>query len=181
MNLDLYIFNLINGFTGRWQWLDYLAMFFAQYFEYFLWLCLFLFLAINFKKYWKMVLEAAIAAVFTKFVLAEMVRWLWFRPRPFVALNFIPLINQSAKEASFPSGHASFYFALSTIVYFYNKKLGIFFYVASFFIVIFRVFVGVHWPSDILAGAVLGILIGWLLNKLFKKYENYIPWGRRSI
>jgi undecaprenyl-diphosphatase len=87
------------------------------------------------------------------------------------------LINQSAKEASFPSGHASFYFALSTIVYLYNKKLGILFYVATIFIVVARVFVGVHWPSDVLAGAILGILMGWLLNKLFKRHAHKIIKG----
>lgn len=121
-----------------------------------------------------MVLEAFIAAVFTRFILTAIIRWLWFRPRPFVIENFIPLIDQSPKEASFPSGHASFYFALSTIVYCYNKKIGILFYAASFLIVISRVFVGVHWPSDILAGAVLGILMGWILNKLFRKHAHKI-------
>ena len=172
MNIDLYLFNLINGFAGRWAWLDYLGMFLAQYFEYFLWLCLLIFLAVNFKKYWKMVAEAVIAALFTRFVLVEFIRWLWFRPRPFVTLNFAPLISYSAKEPSFPSGHASFYFALSTIVYFYNKKAGILFYIASFLIVLARVFVGIHWPSDILAGAIIGILMGWILNKWFRRHGN---------
>lgn len=171
MNLDLVAFNFINGFSGRWPWLDYLGIFFARYFEYFLWLCLLLFLAVSFKRYWRMVLEAFIAAVFTRFVLTVIIRWLWFRPRPFVALNFSPLISQSAKEASFPSGHASFYFALSTIIYCYNKKIGALFYAASVLVVVSRVFAGVHWPSDILAGALIGILIGWVLNKLFQKFR----------
>ncbi len=177
MNLDLYLFNSINQFAGKWAWLDYLAMFFAQYFEYFLLLALLLFLAVNFRKYWRMALEAIVAAVFTRFVLAEIIRWLWFRPRPFIVENFIPLIDQSPKEGAFPSGHASFYFALSTIVYCYNKKAGILFYIASFLIVISRVFVGIHWPLDILAGAALGILMGWLLNKLFRKYAHKIIKG----
>jgi undecaprenyl-diphosphatase len=181
MNLDLYLFNLINGFAGKWKALDYSAMFCADYLGYVLIVVLIIFLAWNFKKYWRMVLEAMIAAVFTKFILVEIIRHLWVRLRPFVSLNFVPLINQSAEEASFPSGHASFYFALSTIVYLYNKKLGIIFYVASIFIVVSRVFVGVHWPSDILAGAILGILIGWILNKLFKKYESNIFRRWRSI
>ena len=172
MNIDLYLFNLINQFAGRWVWLDYLGMICAEYLGYILLFLLVMLLAINFKKYWKMVLEAIIAALFTDFVLTGLIWRLWFRPRPFVALNFVPLVDQSAKESSFPSGHASFFFALSTIVYFYNKKIGILFYIASFFIVIARVFVGVHWPSDILAGAVLGILTGWILNKLFRKYAH---------
>lgn len=177
MNLDLIIFNFINGFAGQWIWLDYLGMFFAQYFEYVLWIALVLFLVVNFRKYWKMVLEAVIVAGFTRFVLGEIIRKIWFRPRPFVSLNFIPLINQSAKEASFPSGHATFYFALSTIIYFYNKKAGILFYIASFLIILARVFVGVHWPSDILAGAILGILTGIILNWLFRKYAHKIIKG----
>ena len=166
MNIDLSLFNFINGFAGKWAWLDYLGMFCSDALGYVLLFVVFLFVIFNYKKYWKMAVEGIVAAVLTKFVLAEFIRFLWFSPRPFVALNFIPLIDQSAKEASFPSGHASFYFALSTIVYFYNKKLGVFFYTCSFIIVLSRVFVGVHWPSDILTGAILGILMGWGLNKL---------------
>jgi len=177
MSLDLTIFNFINRFAGRWAWLDYAGMFCAEYLGYVLLFLLILFLVINFKKYWRMVFESIIAALFTRFVLTATIWWLFFRPRPFVSLNFIPLIDQSPKEGSFPSGHASFFFALSTIVYFYNRKLGIIFFVSSFFIAISRVFVGVHWPSDILAGAILGILMGWLLNELFKKHGNKIIKG----
>ena len=166
MNIDLFILNLINGLAFKWYWLDFVGFIIAKYSEYILAVVLFLFLTINFKKYWRMLLKAIIAAVFTRFVLVEIIRWLWFRPRPFITNNVNLLIDYSAKEASFPSGHASFYFALSTIIYFYNKKIGIIFYIASLFIVLARVFVGIHWPSDILAGAVMGILVSWVLNKI---------------
>jgi len=174
INIDLYIFNLINGLAGRWAWLDYFEMFSAKYLEYFLWFFLILLLVINTKKYWKMALEALITAVFTRFFLAEIIRLIWFKPRPFVTLNFIPLIDKSPTEASFPSGHASFYFALSTIVYCYNKKIGTFFYIISFLIVVARVFVGIHWPLDILFGTILGVLTGWVFNKLVYKYAHKI-------
>lgn len=177
MNIDLYFFNLINGFAGKCVWFDYFAIFCTDYLGYVLLGILILFLVFNYKKYWKMVFEALMAAFITRFVVAETIRLIWFRARPFVALNFIPLINQSPTEASFPSGHSTFYFALATIVYFYNKKLGILFFVASFFIAVSRVFVGVHWPSDILVGAILGILMGWILNKLFKTHGHKIIKG----
>lgn len=177
MNIDLYLFNFINGFAGKWVWLDYVGIFCADYLGNVLLLVLAMFLFINFRKYWKMVFEAFVAAFFTRFFLVEIIRRIWFRPRPFVAGNFIPFISQSPTEASFPSGHATFYFALATIVYFYNKKVGILFFIAGLLIVIARVFVGVHWPSDILAGAILGILMGYILNWLFRTHAHKVIKG----
>ncbi|MBI3337461.1 MAG: phosphatase PAP2 family protein [Candidatus Staskawiczbacteria bacterium] len=170
MSIDLYVFSLINGQALKWHWLDFTGFVIAKYSEYVLVIILILFLVINFKKYWRMVLEAIVAAFFTRLVLAEIIYLLWFRPRPFVTNSVNLLIDYNAKESSFPSGHASFYFALSTIVYLYNKKIGTIFYIASLFIVLARVFVGIHWPSDILAGAISGILVGLALNKISKKY-----------
>ena len=169
MMLDLEAFNFINGLAGQWRWLDLAGIFFAKYLEYVLLFCLLLFLTKDFKKYWRMVLEALVAAVFVRFVLAEMIRAIYFRQRPFVTNQVNLLVVPNPGEASFPSGHASFYFTLSTIIYGYNKKAGILFYIASFLIIISRVFVGIHWPSDVIAGALLGIAIGWILSKLFKK------------
>jgi len=177
MVIDIYIFHIINGFAGRWMTLDYLGIFFARYFEYILLLSLLISLVANFKKYWRMVIEALIASIFVRFILAGVFYWLHFRARPFVHNSVNLLIDYDASKTSLPSGHASFYFALSTIIYAYNKRAGILFYVGSFMIVLGRVFVGIHWPSDILAGAIFGILMGLVLNKLFKKikllkYEN---------
>ncbi len=169
MNFDLYFFNLINQFAGKWQWLDLSAIFFAKYFEYILLFYLLLFLAKNSKKYWVMVKEGLLTAIFARFIIGEIIYKIWFRQRPFVNKSaHLLLPNYNPQEASFPSGHALFYFALSTIIYNYNKKAGILLYIGSFLIVIARVFVGVHWPLDIIAGAILGIVTGLLLNKLFK-------------
>ncbi len=169
--MDLFLFNQINQFAGKWNWLDDSAVFFAKYFEYFLILCLFLFLVIRFKKYWRMVVEAFIAAILARLVIVDFIRWLWPRSRPFIENNINLLLNYP-NEASFPSGHAAFYFAIATIVFFYNKKAGVLFYLAAFLISLSRVFVGIHWPSDILAGAIVGIFSGWLINKIFKIFAK---------
>ncbi len=170
MILDLEIFNFINGFAGRWPWLDALGIFCAVYLGYVLLFCLAVFLVKDFKKYWRMVLGALAAALFVRFVLVQSFYLLKFRLRPFVNNNHVNfLISYDPHATAFPSGHASFYFALSTIIYRYHKKAGILFYLASFFIVLGRVFVGVHWPSDVVAGAVVGIVMGLILNKLFRK------------
>ncbi len=167
--MDWYVFQKINYFAGKSVFLDRIAVFFAEYFGYILAAILLLLFIKNWKKYWQMAVLAFGSAIVSRFVITEILRWLWFRPRPFVNHHVNLILNQSAAEASFPSGHAAFYFALSTIVYFCNKKLGIGFFIASFLICLARVFSGVHWPLDILAGMVVGIITGFLILKIFQK------------
>lgn len=167
--LDYYIFQQINKFAGRWVILDALGIFFAKYLGYFLIFFLLLFLFKNFKKYRSMVIQGFSAAVLARLGFTELIRFFWPKPRPFVG-NHINLLLPHSVSSSFPSGHAAFFFGLSTIIYFYNKKAGYLFFLASFLISISRVFVGIHWPSDILAGAVIGLFSGWLIILFFRKF-----------
>jgi len=167
--MDLLIFQKINQFAGKWACLDRLGIFFAEYFEYFLIFCLLVFLLVNFKKYWPMIWQALLAGLISRFVITDIIRHFLPRLRPFIEHHVNLLIPYNPAEPSFPSGHAAFYFALSAVIFAYNKRAGLWFFAASFLIVISRVFVGIHWPSDILAGALIGILIGWLVNRVLKK------------
>jgi undecaprenyl-diphosphatase len=166
--MDYFLFQQINGLAGKFVCLDSLAIYLAKYFEYVLVFCLFLFLLKNFKKYWPLLTKSLVAAVLARCGIVELIRWLWERPRPFVE-NQANLLLDKTNEAAFPSGHAAFFFALSFVVYRYNKKAGLGFFTASFLISIARVFCGVHWPTDIIGGAIVGIFSGWLVCKLFKK------------
>ena len=121
------------------------------------------------KKYWPIIAQAILAAVLARFGITELIRFFWERPRPFIENNVNLLLSHSA-TGSFPSGHAAFFFALSAVVYFYNKKTGFFFFLASFLISISRVFCGVHWPSDIIAGAAIGIFSGWIIRLFSQKF-----------
>ena len=167
--MDLVIFQTINQFALRWFWLDILAIFFARYLGYILIICLAFFLIKSFKKYWPMIVQAILAMILARLVIVEIVRLFWSRSRPFVENNINVLLTHSP-TSSFPSGHAAFYFALATAVYFYNKKSGLLFFLAAILISFSRVFVGVHWPSDILAGAVVGIFSGWLVILFSRRY-----------
>jgi len=165
---DQFLFEKINQFALKWLWLDTLFIFFAQYFEYVLIFFLFLFLLKNFKKYLPMIFQAFLAAILARGIIAEIIRYFLPRSRPFVEKSVNLLINYPSTEPSFPSGHAVFYFAIATIVYLHNKKAGLGFFIGSFLITISRVFSGIHWPLDILAGAIIGIFSGYLIYRLFK-------------
>ena len=165
MNLDILIFQQINGLADKYPYLDALGVFLAEYFIYILGgVALLLF-----RKNLQRAVWAILAVVLAKFGIAELIRLFWSRPRPFVENN-VNLLIEKTSEPSFPSGHASASFALSYVVYHYNKKAGIFFFIASFLVSIARVFVGVHWPLDILGGAVVGVLAGWIIIKISQRF-----------
>jgi undecaprenyl-diphosphatase len=86
------------------------------------------------------------------------------------------LFNESGY--SFPSAHATFFFALSIIVYKENKTSGIVFLILSSIMGMARVAAGVHYPFDILGGAIMGIIIGLasietIKNLLRKKEQTF--------
>ncbi len=162
--MDLYLFQQINSFAGRAVWLDALGVFSAKYLIYLLVVAA----VFIFWKKRRLILQSLLAVFLAKFVLVDLIKFFWPKPRPFFENTVNLLLEQTG--ASFPSGHAAFSFALSAVVFFYNKKVGALFFAAAFLISISRVFVGVHWPSDILAGALVGIFSGWLIVKIFRKF-----------
>ena len=109
------------------------------------------------------------AALVARFGVAELIRFAYHRPRPYVALRIPHLLSDSAY--SFPSGHTIFLFALAVAVYGIHKKFAYWLFAAGVLIGAARVAAGVHYPSDILGGAVLGTLTGYLVFfVLWKKY-----------
>lgn len=177
--MNFYLFQQINQFAGQNPYLDIIAIFFAKYFGYFLIGFLFILLYKNFNKYLRMTISAISAAFLSRLFFTELIRFIVPRQRPYVENN-VNLLLSHISQPAFPSGHAAFFFALSTVVYLYNVKkyphlrffnvsIGLWFFTASFIICLARVFCGIHWPLDILAGAIVGIFSGILIYKIFAK------------
>ncbi len=169
MLIDIYIFQQINGLAGNYFWLDDLGIFFAKHLGYFFAFALLALFIKNYKR--DMVIQAFLAGILARIGITEIIRAIAPKSRPFVENN-VNLILNHYSTSSFPSGHAAFFFALSAVVYFHNKKAGVIAFFASFLISVSRVFCGIHWPSDIFAGAMVGIFSGWLIFKLRRKKEN---------
>ncbi len=170
--LDINIFYFLNNLAGRSSFLDGLFIFFANYFQYFLILVFLLFLV--FSRYSKrekyyIFWVSAISVAISRFGITEIIRFFYHRPRPFMIFSVHQLISET--EWSFPSGHATFFFALSVAIYFYNKKLGIAFFVASILMTISRVIAGVHYPSDIFGGAIIGIATAYIVFRFSEKIK----------
>lgn len=151
--------------------IEFSIVFFAQYFGYVLIAGLIVFLLKAWRKHIALLLQMIAAAILSRGILTEGIRFFWHRARPFVEQNFVPLIPH-ANSASFPSGHATLFFAVGTVLYLHNKKAGMIFLVGSVLIGVARVLAGVHWPSDVIGGALIGIFSGWFVFYLLKLKVN---------
>lgn len=168
-NLDVDLFHFLNGFAGASKMSDLVIIFLANYLPY---LLIFIFIIILLKTAknlrWKFLMISVASAFASRFVITEIIRFLYYRPRPFMAMHVTQLVPEN--KASFPSGHMTFFFAIAMSVYFYNKKWGIIFFVVSFLIGIARIMAGVHYPTDIVGGALIGIATACLVYSLQKRF-----------
>jgi undecaprenyl-diphosphatase len=172
MNLDITIFSFFHQFVGKSVCLDSLFIFFAKDF---IWILAILTLGIYLFFYRRQKLSGKFFLGFGTFVLSYVVllliQYVYFRLRPFVALKFNPLIDISASNPSFPSFHSILAFILAFFIFSFNKRWGIVFFIFATFVSLARVFVGVHWFSDILAGFFI-VLISFYIIRSFLKNIN---------
>jgi undecaprenyl-diphosphatase len=71
--------------------------------------------------------------------------------------------------SSFPSGHTSTSFACATVLSFFVPRAAPAFYLLALAIGFSRIYVGVHWPLDVVGGAVLGIAVGLAVTALLRR------------
>jgi undecaprenyl-diphosphatase len=169
MNLDLQIFQQLHSLAGQSSLGDAVIIFCAKPLIFIVGGALLIYLII-YKKWGRAVLVGA-SVFLARGVVVEIIRYFYYRPRPFVALHFTPLIEATKvldtfnHEGSFPSGHAAIGFAMVASVYFFNKKVAAWMGFVIIFVVLARVISGVHYPSDILVGALVGFLSAFVVEK----------------
>jgi len=171
MPFDVQFSHFLNNLAGQSFFLDGVVVFFASYLAYILVAIFLIFLFLSqysLREKLEIFLVTAAAGIIARGGVTELIRFFYHRPRPFSEL---PGIHQLLTDPawSFPSGHATFFFAVATVVYLYHRKWGMFFFVAAALITIGRVVAGVHYPSDVLAGALIGGAVGYATFRIARK------------
>ncbi len=173
-SVNTYLFHFIFGLSHRNFLLDDLGVFFAQYLPYaaVLGFLAFIFLFDGWKKRLLVFGEGALVAILARGIITEAIRFFYHSPRPFQALNLPALIGESGY--SFPSGHAALFFGIAMTMVYLNRRIGIWYFIFAAANGLARIFVGVHWPFDIVGGAVVGILSAMLIHRILEPIASQI-------
>ena len=168
MSLDLQLFQLINNLAGDYALLDGLARLLVN--EYFLTTIMSLILIV----FWfegqdrdqrernQRAILRAIVALFIANIILKLCNLVYFRQRPFVG-HEVNLLFYHPTDSSFPSNPATVGFSVATAIWLYNRRLGALLLVLATLFGLARIYCGVHYPSDIIAGALLGALSAYLV------------------
>ena len=125
---------------------------------------------------WKIASASALASAGVALLADQVIGHLWDRARPFAAHpGAVHLLDGRSTDPSFPSDHAAAAFAIAFAVYAVSRWAGAAFLAAAAAIAISRVALGLHYPSDVFAGA----LVGWGSAQLVVHLGR--PWVLRAV
>jgi undecaprenyl-diphosphatase len=142
--------------------------FLAQDAEYLFYLSVIVYWFTRIKSNRQMVAEALLSAC-AAIGIGGIISQFFYRDRPFVHHTVIQLIQHPA-NASFPSDHATGAFVIATAIWMYRKKDGIVWLVLAACIALSRIWTGVHYPLDVIAGAMIGTISAILVHRLFIRF-----------
>lgn len=180
LQLDKHFFYLING---RWHngVFDAIMPFIRNSNSWMpLYLFLLLFALTNFKKNgWVWIFFAAGTVILSNFISADIIKETIFRLRPCndpeLAGTVRVLVTYRPQSSSFVSSHAANHFAMAAFFYFTMKgfigKWALLFFAWALLICFAQVYVGVHFPVDVISGGLIGFVFGYLSARSFNK--NY--------
>lgn len=166
--MDLALFNAIHRFWGTSRVLDALGVFLANILTYLMvagMVVFILFAAHSNRERIFVAAEMLLAFILSRGIVTTIVQYFAHRARPFETLGFTPPFFP-VTDGAMPSGHTSALFSIAFVMLTMDARWGIVYLILSLLVGLGRVFVGVHWPSDILVGILVGLGSGFLVHRL---------------
>ena len=167
--LDAWVFLTFNLRGSRPRWLDLIMLGFTQVGNGFATLAFALILFLVSQRY---LAYELILGTLTLWLAVMLVKAIAHRSRPFIRLVQARIVGYRPRGRSFPSGHTSQSFFIATLIiqhFHADFWVAILLYAIALLVGITRMYVGAHYPRDVLAGAILGSAWG-LLGVIFNGY-----------
>jgi undecaprenyl-diphosphatase len=171
MNYDL--FQSVNQLAGNYPMLDWFMAFVTQK-ALFIYVVLFIVLWLFGSEKHKYTVFFAAGTGLLGLIINAVIGEFYFEPRPFAVHDDVHLLLPHAADASFPSDHTTGAFALSFGVFLFHRKLGSIMILFALVTGISRIYVGHHYPLDVMGSIVVASLASIVIYK-FRKYLNPIP------
>ena len=122
---------------------------------------------------WKLACGSGFAAAALAYAVAFVIHHSWSRPRPYMS-HHISHPWSSTTDASFPSDHTTVSFAIAFAVLSFDLPAGVIFLVVAAIISVGRLFIGAHYPGDVLAGFVIGLIVAGIVVRLLPRFVSWV-------
>ena len=169
--MDYSIFQFINELAGRSGLLDNLMIAVAKYGVALLLLPLaYLWFKGKDGDKAKQAVLLSLLSMGVALLINQIIGHFYFRQRPFASHEVNLLVERSA-DPSFPSDHAAFVFGIAGVLWLKDRSVGAFALGIAVLVGISRVFIGTHYPGDVLGGAMIGLASSLLIWRLRDRLE----------
>lgn len=115
---------------------------------------------------WKLASSCALGSAGLGLLINQLIAQVWHRQRPFATHPDAHVWGSRSHDPSFPSDHASAAFAIAFAVLMFDRVAGAIFIAAAGFVGVGRVFIGAHYPADIVAGCLIGLASALLIVRV---------------
>ncbi|MFE4814527.1 undecaprenyl-diphosphatase [Peribacillus simplex] len=159
------LFRMINNLGKQYADLNPFFVFIAEYMIYFLVLAVLMFLFSRRNKNRVMVICAFITLVISE-LLAKIAGQFHSNNQPFAELPNVNRLVEKAVNNSFPSDHTIIFFSFCITFWLFKRGWGILWVILAVLVGISRIWVGVHYPADVLVGAIISIVSATIVYKI---------------
>lgn len=168
--MDLRLFRLINNLSGRYSPMDRLMILISNRIRYAYILIIVIVLLKN-RSNRRIAAETG-SSVLLSLIAHFFIKLFYYKPRPFKKKR-VGILIPSKLDSTFPSKHTLIAFAASTSIYFFHRSIGSLMLWMSAVTGFSRIWVGHHYPSDIIGSAMLGSLASMATRLFsFKQFGN---------
>ena len=99
------------------------------------------------------------------------------RPRPFFSVDDVHVLFYRPTDPSFPSNAAAFAFAIAAGVFLVRRRWGLLMGLGAVLFSFARVYAGMHFPLDVVSGALIGIVTTWAFAHLLNRFQWLVDWA----